>query len=120
MGHDSASPQGQPVGLNCRGRLWITVGGENLGGRRAHRVCCAQWPTRARSPTAAKAHGHQLQGRLGRASIAMNTLAGEPLVERSTGGRGGGSTRLTARGQRLVERFEQIDAAHQRFLEAAR
>ena len=46
----------------------------------------------------------------------MNTLAGEPLVERSTGGRGGGSTRLTPRGLRLVDRFEQIDAAHQRFM----
>jgi molybdate transport system regulatory protein len=47
---------------------------------------------------------------------AMNQLAGEPLVERSTGGRGGGSTRLTPHGLRLVERFEQIDAVHRRFV----
>jgi molybdate transport system regulatory protein len=47
---------------------------------------------------------------------AMNRLAGDPLVERSAGGRGGGSTRLTAHGERLVERFAQVDAAHQRFV----
>lgn len=48
----------------------------------------------------------------------MNNLAGEPLVKRAVGGRGGGSTRLTARGERLVENFERIDAEHRRFLEA--
>jgi molybdate transport system regulatory protein len=46
----------------------------------------------------------------------MNARAGEALVARSTGGRGGGSTRLTERGERLVQRFGQIDAAHSRFL----
>ncbi|MFM7704906.1 MAG: molybdopterin-binding protein, partial [Rubrivivax sp.] len=40
-----------------------------------------------------------------------------PLVERTTGGRGGGSTRLTEHGQRLVARFEQLDALHQRFVQ---
>src|SRR5690349_25039450 len=39
------------------------------------------------------------------AIAAMNALAGEALVERSVGGRGGGSTRLTARGRLLVDRF---------------
>ena len=47
----------------------------------------------------------------------MSTLAGEPLVERSAGGRGGGSTHLTARGRLLVERFGQIDRVHRRFLQ---
>jgi molybdate transport system regulatory protein len=47
---------------------------------------------------------------------AMNTLAGQPLVERVTGGRGGGSTRLTPRGLKLLQRYEQVDAVHQRFL----
>ena len=47
---------------------------------------------------------------------AMNSLAGEPLVARSAGGKGGGSTQLTPRGLRLVERFGQIDAVHERFL----
>jgi len=46
----------------------------------------------------------------------MNTLAGEPLVERATGGRGGGGTRLTERGRQLVERYTELDAVHQRFV----
>ena len=48
----------------------------------------------------------------------MNNLAGEPLVKRAAGGRGGGTTRLTARGERLVVFFERIVAVHRRFLEA--
>ena len=47
---------------------------------------------------------------------AMNQLAGEPLVQRQLGGRGGGSSRLTEQGRRLVARYAEIDAAHQRFL----
>jgi molybdate transport system regulatory protein len=46
----------------------------------------------------------------------MNTLSGEPLVERATGGRGGGGTRLTERGRQLVERYTELDAVHQRFV----
>ncbi len=47
---------------------------------------------------------------------AMNRLAGRPLVARASGGRGGGSTRLTEHGARLLERYEQVAAVHQRFL----
>jgi molybdate transport system regulatory protein len=47
----------------------------------------------------------------------MNNLAGEPLVERAAGGRGGGSTRLTRRGERLIENFRAIEEEHRRFLE---
>jgi molybdate transport system regulatory protein len=47
----------------------------------------------------------------------MNNLAGEPLVERLAGGKGGGGTRLTRRGQQLVENFRLIDLEHRRFIE---
>lgn len=47
---------------------------------------------------------------------AMNNLAGEPLVLRAVGGRSGGSARLTARAQRLIEVFQRMEAIHQRFL----
>jgi molybdate transport repressor ModE-like protein len=39
----------------------------------------------------------------------MNNLAGEPLVERLAGGKGGGGTRLTQRGRQLVENFRKIE-----------
>jgi molybdate transport system regulatory protein len=100
--------------LELRGSLWLTIGGQTLGGH--DRVGLLRAVAEQGSITrAAKAHGISYKAAWD-AIDAMNTLAGEPLVERSAGGRGGGSTRLTARGRRLVERFEQIDVAHQRFL----
>jgi len=49
---------------------------------------------------------------------AMNTAAGEPLVARSVGGRGGGGARLTERGRQLIARFEQVERAHRAFLQS--
>lgn len=100
--------------LALNGAVWITVGAENLGGR--GRMGLLRAISENGSITqAAKAFGMSYKAAWD-AIDKMNTLAGEPLVERSTGGRGGGSTRLTSRGERLVERFGQIDAAHLRFL----
>ncbi|WP_457607048.1 TOBE domain-containing protein [Nitratifractor sp.] len=48
---------------------------------------------------------------------AMNNLAEEPLVERVTGGRGGGGTRLTDYGRRVVESYRILEEEHRRFLE---
>ena len=77
--------------------------------------CCAPSREQGSITHAAKAVGLSYKGAWD-AVDSMNQLTGKPLVERSTGGRGGGSTRLTPHGIHLVERFEQIDAAHQRFL----
>jgi len=48
---------------------------------------------------------------------AMNNLSDEPLVMRVVGGKGGGGTRLTERGQRLIEAFAALEDVHRRFLE---
>src|SRR5688572_15356475 len=39
---------------------------------------------------------------------AMNNLADAPLVARVVGGKGGGGTRLTADGERLVETWREV------------
>ena len=44
---------------------------------------------------------------------AMNNLAPEPLVIRTTGGRHGGGTELTAYGRRLIGFFRALEAEHQ-------
>lgn len=49
---------------------------------------------------------------------AMNNLAGQPLVERSVGGKGGGGATLTARGRQLVAAFRAVEAENARFVEA--
>jgi molybdate transport system regulatory protein len=96
------------------GEIWLTVGGESFGG--ASRIGLLRAIAEKGSIThAAKAVGISYKTAWD-AIDAMNTLAGEPLVARSTGGRGGGSTHLTPRGERLVERFAQLDAVHRRFL----
>jgi molybdate transport system regulatory protein len=105
----------QPDRLELTGGLWLQVGGETLGGR--DRIDLLRAVAAQGSIThAAKAVGLSYKGAWD-AVDAMNRLAGKPLVERSTGGRGGGGTHLTPHGARLVERFEQIDAVHRRFLQ---
>lgn len=100
--------------LELHGAVWLTVGGENLGGH--GRVGLLRAIAEQGSITqAAKAIGMSYKAAWD-AVDTMNNLAGEPLVERTTGGRGGGATRLTQRGTQLVERFAQIDAIHQRFV----
>lgn len=47
----------------------------------------------------------------------INNLADELLVERSAGGKGGGGTRLTPAGKRMVEHFTVLEEEHARFLE---
>ncbi len=64
---------------------------------------------------AAKAVGMSYKGAWD-AIEAMNNLAGEPLLERAAGGKGGGGTRLTARGAQLVENFRKIDEEHRKFV----
>ena len=107
-----SKPAHGPIHLD--GAVWMKVGGESLGGR--GRVDLLRAIAENGSITqAAKAIGMSYKAAWD-AVDAMNNLAGEALVERSSGGRGGGATRLTARGRQLVERFDQIEAVHRRFV----
>ncbi len=115
--HDAANtavaqPASPPIGL--QGQLSMTVQGELLGG--ARQVALLEAIASTGSIThAAKAVGVSYKGAWDSIDH-MNQLAGEPLLERSSGGKGGGGTRLTQRGQQLVENFRQIEAEHQKFL----
>ncbi len=101
--------------LELKGLLWMAVGDQNLGG--PGRMGLLRAVAEHGSITqAAKAFGMSYKGAWD-AIDAMNTLSGAPLVERGTGGRGGGFTRLTEHGRRLVERFEAVETVHQRFLQ---
>jgi molybdate transport system regulatory protein len=101
--------------IHLDGAVWMKVGDENLGGH--GRVGLLRAIAEKGSITqAAKAIGMSYKAAWD-AVDTMNNLAGEPLVERSTGGRGGGSTQLTARGLQLIERFSQLEAIHRRFVQ---
>ena len=100
--------------LALKGLLWMAIGDHSLGG--PGRMGLLRAVAEHGSITqAAKAFGMSYKGAWD-AIDAMNALSGTPLVERSTGGRGGGFTRLTDHGRRLVERFEAVQAVHERFL----
>jgi len=46
----------------------------------------------------------------------INNLAEKPLVDRLTGGKGGGGTNLTAEGKKIIEQFKTIQEEHRKFL----
>lgn len=48
---------------------------------------------------------------------AMNNLADQPLVQRSTGGRAGGGTQLTEHGRRVVAMYRAIEGENQAALD---
>jgi len=50
----------------------------------------------------------------------MNNLSGGALVESATGGKGGGGTRLTEAGRKLVKTYQMIQKEHDRFLSRIR
>jgi molybdate transport system regulatory protein len=112
---DAARRRPRERRLGVQGALWLGFGEQTLGGAERMQLLRAVADTGSIT-RAAQAVGLSYKSAWDDID-AMNTLAGEPLVLRSAGGRGGGATRLTARGQRLVERFEQIDAVHQRFVQ---
>ncbi|MBD3789718.1 MAG: TOBE domain-containing protein [Campylobacterales bacterium] len=49
---------------------------------------------------------------------AINTLSEEPLVTRSTGGKGGGGTKLTPKGLEYITLYKEIEQAQNIFFEA--
>lgn len=101
--------------LDLDGALWLRVGGANLGG--PGRIALLRAVAEHGSITqAARAFGMSYKAAWD-AIDTMNTRAGQPLVERAAGGRGGGSTRLTPHGQRLVARYGELEAVHRRFLQ---
>jgi len=98
-----------------QGSVWMTVGGEKFGG--AGRIdLLAQIAATGSISQAARAIKMSYKAAWD-AVDAMNNLAGEPLVERLTGGKGGGGTRLTARGEQLVQNFQAIERIHRQFVE---
>ena len=47
----------------------------------------------------------------------MNNLSEKPLVDRMTGGKGGGGTILTNEGKKVIEQFRVVQEEHRKFLQ---
>jgi molybdate transport system regulatory protein len=100
--------------LQVRGSLWLAVNGQNMAG--PGRIELLRAVHERRSITqAAKAFGMSYKAAWD-AINTMNERSTSPVVERVTGGKGGGHTRVTAFGLLLIERYEQVHEVHRRFL----
>ncbi|TCP14857.1 molybdate transport system regulatory protein [Crenobacter luteus] len=103
-----------PVKLNAR--VWFEQGDTSLAGATEVALLSAIAETGSITQ-AAKAIGRSYKWAWDTVE-AMNQLSPEPLVVRETGGKNGGGTRLTARGERLIEAYRAIEHAQQQFVTA--
>ncbi|ORC52013.1 TOBE domain-containing protein [Paraburkholderia terricola] len=103
--------------LELGGSVWFQAGEQTLGGASRIALLAAIGETGSIT-SAAKAVGMSYKGAWD-AIDTMNNLAGEPLVVRLTGGKGGGGTTLTPRAVKLIETFRAVEREHRRFLERA-
>ena len=100
--------------LELDGTIWLRAGENNWGGHGRIALLSAIGQTGSIT-AAAKAVGLSYKAAWD-AIDTMNNLAGEPLVVRTTGGKGGGGSVLTPRAERLIESFRVLEAEHRRFV----
>ncbi|MHB9834840.1 TOBE domain-containing protein [Paraburkholderia terrae] len=103
--------------LQFGGSVWFRSGEQSLGGTQRIALLAAIGETGSITG-AAKAIGMSYKAAWD-AVDAMNNLAGETLVIRSTGGKGGGGTTLTPRALTLIDTFRAVEREHRLFLERA-
>ncbi|MGM3276925.1 TOBE domain-containing protein [Ralstonia sp. 24A2] len=101
--------------LELDGTIWLRAGEDNWGGHGRIELLSAIGQTGSIT-AGAKAVGLSYKAAWD-AIDTMNNLAGESLVVRTTGGKGGGGSVLTPRAQRLIDSFRMLEAEHRRFVE---
>lgn len=101
--------------LELDGSIWFRSGAQTWGGK--NRIdLLSQIDATGSITAAARAVGMSYKGAWD-AIDAMNNLAGEPLVLRAAGGKGGGGTQLTDRARRLIATFRALEAEHRKFMD---
>lgn len=98
----------------AKGKIWVEKDGETYVGWGRIRLleCIGQVGS-----IAAAARLMQMGYRNAWLEVeAMNRLAPTPLVVKTSGGAGGGYTRLTLEGQKIVNEYKELRARFQEFL----
>jgi len=102
-------------GIGLTGNLWLNrADNKFLGGDRIHLL--EQIDELGSITKAAKAVGISYKTAWDTINM-INNLAEKPLVDRLTGGKGGGGTSLTAEGKKVIEQFKTIQEEHRKFLD---
>ncbi len=107
--------ENKPAEFSLDAELKLQLAGQVFGGESRMRLlaCIAEYGSITQ---AAKAAGLSYKAAWD-AVEAMHQLAGVALVERVAGGKGGGGTRLTGRGQQLLANYQHLRQAHQSFIQ---
>ncbi len=101
--------------MKIDGRFWLTKEGQSFLG--SGRVELLEWIDKTGSINAAakemkmsyKAAWERING--------MNLLASQPLIERTTGGKGGGGTKLTPYARELIATYHRLNELHRQFID---
>lgn len=108
----------QSSGLGVDSELTPSIGGHSLGNR--NRIALLEQIDALGSITqAAKAVPMSYKAAWD-AIDAMNNVSPQPLVLRSTGGKGGGASYLTEFGREFVAQFRQLERQHQEWMSQLR
>lgn len=100
--------------LELEGAIWFRAGSQAWGGKDRIALLAAIGE-HGSITAAARAVGLSYKAAWD-AIDAMNNSAGEPLVTRAAGGKGGGGTRLTERAERLIRTYRALEDEHRRFV----
>ena len=98
-----------------KGRLWLEKNGETFVSW--GRVVLLQRIDETGSVSAAAKSMGMSFSHAWQLVESMNALAGEPLVDKQAGGKGGGGAWLTAEGKRVVADFWALVADFQKWIE---
>lgn len=100
--------------MKLDGRFWLTKDGENfLGSGRIELL--KQIELTGSMNAAAKEMKMSYKAAWERVN-SMNELADKPLIERKTGGKGGGGTKLTPYAYELIATYEKLHNLHRQFI----
>lgn len=110
----AAKRQRKATANRVDGRLWVDKSGETFLGH--GRIELLRHIEQYGSISAAAREMGMSYKAAWQAVDAMNNLADEPLVQRETGGRHGGGTRLTAEGRLTIEMFGRVEEEYRQFL----
>lgn len=111
---DETKMPGAKPGYVVRGRVWVDKDGElYIGGGRA--ILLERIDDLGSISAAARSMGLGYRNAWLWIETA-NRLAASPLVEKITGGAGGGHARLTAEGRKVVTQYKELHAKFEEFL----
>lgn len=101
--------------ITIRNRLWLMKDGRSYLGE--GRVSLLKAIQKNGSISAAARSMNMSYKKAWEAIDAMNSLSDEPLVIRTTGGSGGGGTKVTEAGEAAIELFQSINNRCNTFLD---